>query len=415
MSSHSSNRAVLPFLDGIRGLSALYVTLHHAAIMIPPGELGRGALRWIPGLYMGHAAVSVFIVLSGYCLMLPVVRSTDGWMRGGVVDYLGRRARRILPPYYAALGVCLLLAAVVPDLRHRGGTAWDLALPVFRGDVVLSHVLLVHNLRMKWFYRIDPPMWSVATEWQIYFVFPALVWIWRRLGIAPAVALGFLLASGLASIPLLLGGDPGRWAVRQACPWYLGLFALGMAAAVVGFSDDPRARWSRRHVPWGVLTATFGTLSLVRQVRYGDELFANDTIMGLATACLLVFCELHDRAGSPGAGPPVLGIVKARWAVALGSFSYSLYLLNYPLLSLGHLVVRRWVTSPEARLAVSLLAAVPLTIALAYLFHLAFERPVARRAAPGAAPRLGSLRHPAHEGGGCHGLGAPEPRVGTPR
>src|SRR4051794_20575862 len=69
VSSQSSGRALLPFLDGMRGLAALYVTLHHAAIMVPPDGMSWGPLRLVLCLYMGHAAVSVFIVLSGYCLM----------------------------------------------------------------------------------------------------------------------------------------------------------------------------------------------------------------------------------------------------------------------------------------------------------------------------------------------------------
>src|SRR5438270_2616521 len=99
----------LPFLDGLRGLAAVYVVLHHAAMMVPPAGLGGvgSAARFV--FRHGHYAVAVFIVLSGYCLMLPVARDPCGRLPGGVVGYLGRRARRILPPYYAALGLGWLL------------------------------------------------------------------------------------------------------------------------------------------------------------------------------------------------------------------------------------------------------------------------------------------------------------------
>lgn len=373
-------RTQLPFLDGIRGVAALYVTFHHAAIMVPPAELGRVARSIAPYFYMGHAAVSVFIVLSGYCLMLPVVRSSDGWLRGGYFGYLARRARRILPAYYAALGLSLL-AAALPPMARWARTPWDLAQPALRLDVVLSHVFLVHNLRMKWFYRVDPPMWSVATEWQIYFLFPVLVLIWRRAGIAAAVVAAIGASACLAFIPRMLGLGAGPWAVQQMCPWYLGLFALGMAAAVVGFSRGRCAGWSRSRLPWGLLTLGLGLLSAARQTRYGDSVILNDAIMGLATASLLIFCDVHHRTKDANGRPPIVAILSARSAVVLGSFSYSLYLLNFPLLALANLLLRRWAAA-DWRLAILMAAAVPMVVAVSYGFSSVFER----KAAPALPP-----------------------------
>src|SRR5437660_75394 len=103
------SRFRLDFLDGIRGLAALYVALFHVSYArqsLP--EPARHLTDW---LQFGHYAVGVFIVLSGYCLMLPVARSADGRLRGGVGSYLRRRAWRILPPYYAALVLALALVA----------------------------------------------------------------------------------------------------------------------------------------------------------------------------------------------------------------------------------------------------------------------------------------------------------------
>lgn len=388
------SRDRMDFLDGLRGLAALYVTFHHATIAVPPEMLGPRTLQFLPLFYMGHSAVSVFIVLSGYCLMLPVVRSADGRLRGGFGAYLRRRGRRILPPYYAAFGLCLILAATVPDLRGRGGTFWDLALPIFRLDVIASHLTLVHNLRMRWFFRVDPPLWSVATEWQIYFLFPALLWIWRRHGVAPAVVAGFTFGVGLPLIPQLFTAKPDlAWTLL--CPWYVGLFALGMAAAVVGSSDDFRARWCKDRLPWSALTVGFAALGFIRLRNFPTEVFPNDAVVGLATACLIVDCVIRERRGMPEARHPLLRILNSRTAVALGAFSYSLYLLNYPLLSLAYLLARKWILAPEARLAFSMLVAAPITVAMAYAFHLVFERPF-MTAAPvgeGRAPlRFGRRR-----------------------
>src|SRR5579872_5149061 len=77
-------RVRLDFLDGIRGLAALYVAFFHVAgalAKLSPADAARTpalALLAARGLSFGHQAVGVFMVLSGYCLMLPVVRSADG-------------------------------------------------------------------------------------------------------------------------------------------------------------------------------------------------------------------------------------------------------------------------------------------------------------------------------------------------
>ena len=78
----------LLFLDGLRGLSATYVVLFHAHWQIDwgyqPAPL-RGVAAWVSAcLNHGHAAVAIFIVLSGYSLMLPVARSGGFVIPGGI-------------------------------------------------------------------------------------------------------------------------------------------------------------------------------------------------------------------------------------------------------------------------------------------------------------------------------------------
>jgi peptidoglycan/LPS O-acetylase OafA/YrhL len=51
-------------------------------------------------------SVQVFIVLSGYCLMLPVAQAA-GTLKGGLSVFVRRRAIRILPPYFAMLTIAV--------------------------------------------------------------------------------------------------------------------------------------------------------------------------------------------------------------------------------------------------------------------------------------------------------------------
>jgi peptidoglycan/LPS O-acetylase OafA/YrhL len=234
-SGHSEGQRLhLDFLDGLRGLAALYVLLHHAAAEEDRSSLGHWLARGVGWLGRGHYAVAVFIVLSGFCLMMPVVRD-EGRLRGGFRRYILRRARRILPPYYAAIALSLALIAWCPRLSQAHDPRWEIALPAFSlNSSLIPHLLLVHNMSPSAAYRIDPPMWSVATEWQIYFSLPILILIWRRWGVAALVASGFGI--GLFLVPLfdifIRFVYPGCL-VSTMCPWYFGLFALGRPVALV--------------------------------------------------------------------------------------------------------------------------------------------------------------------------------------
>jgi peptidoglycan/LPS O-acetylase OafA/YrhL len=224
----------LKYLEGLRGLAAIVVTLQHIYFHTLWGTNLTGwqaklaiLLGW---MFPGRASVAVFIVLSGYLLMRPVVREGSGQLAGGVWAYLGRRARRILPPYYAALIFSIALILLFRPLRGALSPEWVDAGPAFGTNNpaigvkdIVAHLLLVHNLSWKWASKIDPPMWTIGTEWQIYFLFPLILLpVWRQVGNVGIVAVG--LGIGLGFFFLTGKG-------HATAPWFLGLFAMGAAAA----------------------------------------------------------------------------------------------------------------------------------------------------------------------------------------
>ena len=375
----------LEFLDGLRGVTALYVVLFHAY------QLGTfddprvdAGLVW----RIGHPAVSVFIVLSGFCLMLPVARSGRGELRGGVRNYLKRRAWRILPPYYAALVLGVLFLAVAHFARYGHGAASGdkvLARHLSPGSL-LSHLFLVHNLSSVWTETIDVPMWSVATEWLIYFFLPALLLpAWRHFGGGAVLAAGF--AAGLLPHYLLAPGVNLDW----ACPWYLGLFATGMAGAGLAFSPRPPS-WAGR-LPWGALAAALfvllgALLVFAPAAIIGGHVWETDALAGAAATCLILWCVGLVKA-PPAARPGLVRALEAPPTLWLGAFSYSLYLVHYPVLNKTALALASRHPPDGARLAIVYAVGVPLALGLSYLFYLAFEKrfaagPTSRRL-PGAA------------------------------
>ncbi|MBD3880192.1 acyltransferase [Phormidium tenue FACHB-886] len=362
----------LRYLDGLRGLAALYVVLFHAYQEADPELDGNEfsiaiqfATRW---LTHGRFSVAVFIVLSGYCLMLPVMRSADGQLRGGFWNYLKRRSQRILPPYYAALVLSLLLFIFIPEsLYPRMGMHWEFAYPVFTVGNLLSHAALVHNLHPDWIFKINGPMWSVATEWQIYFLFAlVLLPLWRFLGLTLTVA----IAIGVGLLPYFLLPE----FLLEACFWYLGLFAFGMAAAVASFSVQPALV---KNMPWGKLG--IGLLVIAIAIRLWNGLpvwegrIVEDFVVGGGIACLLV-AWTHQLTGSQTKPSAILQLLQSRWAVALGMFSYSLYLVHMPVLGVAQLALSFLNLSDSKTLLALLTIVTPLSMLCAYGFYRVFER-----------------------------------------
>lgn len=367
----------LDFLDGIRGLSAFYVLLTHAYNALFYSGVG-GQDGWahrimviLKPLAFGRYAVDMFIVLSGYCLMLPVANS-DGILRGGFKGYIKRRATRILPTYYAALILSLLLMIACGAWLQPAidGVIHSKSLPV-RGDL-LSHLLLVHNLFEEWAHSINSPLWSVASEWQIYFFFPALLLpVWRRWGIVAAIITAFLVGYGLF---LLVPGG-----LKAAAPWYIGLFALGMGAATLDFSEPCDRGLNTNNFPWkGIFIGLMVVLSVTGTLAGGwfrDNAWFVDPIFGLAAVCLIIHCAKTLFQSEADPSDYLLIVLRSRYIVGLGAFSYSLYLIHYPLIDLVPTLYRHFALSSTSQIALTFGVCVPIITGLAYLFHLAFERP----------------------------------------
>ena len=372
----------LAYVDGVRALAALYVVLTHAVLVAAPAHRGLHSDPARPGwLPPPHFAVAIFIVVSGFCLTLPVVRA-DGRLKGGVRRFYFKRARRILPPYYAALALTLVLVWTI--LGQKTGNLWDPSIPVSIAGYV-GNALLIQDVVGFW--QVSVPFWSIAVECQIYLLFPLLLLCWRRLG-----ALGTVFAavglSYVAMIATAFAGSVGPFYFPGLTLHFVGLFVLGMAAAWLAASE--RSPWInfRNQIPWSLLMVVFGLCAAALSMSGDIDALAAfiELPIGLFAACLLVAGSRPERSGR------VRRILGARPLVFVGMFSFSVYLIHAPLLQ------AEWQYGLRplhlgSRLSVALLMSigVPLMLAAAYGFFHLFERrfmhPPQRANEPGSAQR----------------------------
>jgi peptidoglycan/LPS O-acetylase OafA/YrhL len=362
-------RLHLAHVEGLRAAAALTVYVNHAyAQSWSPAQdqYPKGALRLLTySLVTGHLAVSVFIVISGFCLALPVVAASD-YLRGGVREFMKRRARRILPPYYAALALSLALIATI--IGDKTGSVWDVPILVTWQGVV-SHLLLLQDLFGTG--SINYVLWSIAVEWQLYFLFPLLVWALRRYGVWLTV-----LAALLIGYAVRFGFDHTR--VERANPHYLGLFALGMLGAYIAQSERPEFQKARQLDiwRWAALLALIAVVALcgywgVPEAR--RRFHELDILVGIMALGSLVHSSRRDTNA-------LHRVLSWKPIVLIGTFSYSLYLLHAPLLQVLWKFTLRPLGLPGTTMfALLMTLGLVLILAFSYGFFRIFEAPFLRK------------------------------------
>ncbi len=368
----------LAYLDSLRGLAALYIVLHHATLQINFSENNPNIFVksfvyvTMNGFQYGHYAVDLFIVLSGFCLMLPVIRN-DGEIKGGAINFFKKRVRRILPPYYLAMGLSLLLIFTL--IGNKTGTHWDASLPVTSHDII-AHLLLIQDLFREMNAKINHAFWSISVEWRIYFLFPILILLWRRFGAVKVAASTLTLSSLLYFVLYLIAHFVPSFAINLSpwgsCPHYIGLFALGMLSAEIAYSSQSTFPHLRKNLPWKMMALIAAAASLIiydTAIHSGYLWVVADLIAGVGFACLLIVSSFAQTSW-------LTNLLTWKPLVFIGGFAYSLYLVHAPLLQ----VISQYLLDPLGltnwmALLVMFVVGTPIVVGFSYLFFVLFERP----------------------------------------
>jgi peptidoglycan/LPS O-acetylase OafA/YrhL len=344
-------------LDGLRGLAALYVVINHVFLRAFPGYPVDHAPFWAGSFIYGRFAVVVFIVLSGFSLSLSPARR--GWRLDGVGQFARRRARRILPAYWAALAFSLAVAwLIVPQPGHGVPDAKS----------ALVNGLLVQNIVGA--HSPNAAFWSMAVEAQLYLLFPLLLLTVRRRGAIVMLATVTLVVVAIGVVgPHIARLDTF---VIQSPPDLAALFAVGVLTAGIVGTSVARQSWPW---PWLALAAVAPVLAAIwwqGSVWTLDHLFWVDLALGPAIACLLAGLA----TGRPAS---LMRVLDSRPIRSLGLSSYSLYLTHAPIVVVVYKrIVAGRVAPGVPAFVVTLAIALPLTVGFARRFASAFELPFLR-------------------------------------
>ncbi|HKP58531.1 MAG TPA: acyltransferase [Polyangiales bacterium] len=355
----SPNIKYLVGLDHLRAFAALLIVFYHGLhlLSLQPRAGARGDVApfwWISNnplaalIEEGHTSVALFMVLSGFVFSVGALGRNINYGA-----YLKNRFLRIYPLFMfltvvalAAFPSAYSLLALLQTLLFQGNLPGSLNIPPYTSM-----------------------FWAVGIEFQFYLLFPLLHRFIEREGARWAIgAIALCIAMRLIAS---IGGSNARDVTYWHLLGRLDQFLIGMLAARV--FDRLRAR----PLPWGLLTtAAFGsTLALV---------MAFNRAGGWPT--LALWKVLWPTAEALGWGFVIVSYTAfasrvpqliSRPLAALGSISYSIYLLHYTfVLFLPRFIPVSFGADPNwASQAYVLLIVLPILLPLAALSYYVIERP----------------------------------------
>jgi peptidoglycan/LPS O-acetylase OafA/YrhL len=375
-----------PALTTLRFLAAAMVFVYH----FPP-QAAPGVVAALAG--QGHVGVTVFFVLSGF---LITVRYSEALGRpGGVTlrEYFRKRVARIVPLYWAVLGVSLVLTTGGLEVSGRTLPEWTLTQGFFSRSVAVLTV---------------PTSWTLTLEECFYATAPLLF-----LALRSARALGALVLLGWTAVLLAMGAaltvlvDPERFQFLGSAPEMLlhtffgrfADFALGVWGGRLFLSGSVPRAWARPRGPALAVALGAAGAALVLLGQAGMALVGGQDgpRWGVAWAFNLVVGggSLALILGLTSPASVLTRALSLSPLVYLGRVSYALYLIQLTPLGKGLL----YSLLPQQAPAFGLLLYAGMTLVSALLYELVEEpgrRLVLRLWSPGE--RRPPRRHAPSEG-----------------
>ena len=341
-------------LDSLRGIAALVVLSQHLILIfdIRKGSPASLLLHYSPLklLIIGHSAVLVFYVLSGFAL--------TALLHSGLTycQYVVRRLCRIVLPLVAATVLSLALYFLIhphpiPEANDWiNDTIWTTPPSL---SMILNGLCLTGRIKDV---IIGPVTWTLVHELRISLMFPSLYWFCRRYPrCAPIVSIGlFFIAQSIMAGNHISGfGSFDLWENCVVSLYYTPFFILGY-----------------------YLCENYGYLKQLAD-RVSPRLQ-----VALAIAIFLLLVDAHDLLRGLGAAALVVAstgrglwsrLLLSRPCVFVGHISYSLYLLHIIVM----VAVFQIFTNVGSPILLAGLTAVA-SVTLAGAFHRVFEAPAIR-------------------------------------
>jgi peptidoglycan/LPS O-acetylase OafA/YrhL len=320
----------------IRGIAALIVAIGHCwAVFLMPIDSDALWLQMLGSL--AAWAVATFFILSGMVIAASISRRVQSGVFA-LSEYLQARTLRIFPPLLVAVVITVACVTIIRQLGLYGAESYllpgDEAVmrdhAAFNWPSVLLTVTLLYNLFPGEFLLFNGPLWSLSYEY----------WLYVLAGLVFAAAFNrSLVALGLAIILVAL--------MALAPPSNLPFWGVGLiwgAGFVTGWHWRYVRTWDGRMIAGAVAIFVLAAL-----------LIAGDRLSSLVVS---PYGSLQANCFYLAAGGALLGTLvlvlrlpalrrtensSLRVAAWIGRFSYTLYLVHFPLFLFAFSVFRPFI------------------------------------------------------------------------
>jgi len=294
-----------------------------------------GSIDFYQLIANGDHGVALFFILSGLLLSIPFWRTVlYQQARPSVKNYLIHRLARILPAYYVALTILILLSGL-----WRFEQAWS--------DILLHYTFLFNYTEFS-FFSINPTFWTLAVEMQFYLLLPCMFFMLRRYSFSKMIGFFIIMILVFYSLHYLITVSVNKtivWPFEPALTW------VRPNGAVVSQS-------LLAHLPHFILGILAGAVTLILMSKDGIEkgrwtlLCDAGLVLAVIILVLLLGTSWGDKIQIPYApyGFPLIPLILAgvtvfipcsRYAASmldskvmrhLGKVSYGVYIYHLPVL-----------------------------------------------------------------------------------
>lgn len=362
-------------LDALRGIAIFAVFMTHLS-----GYWGRATglrldIPWIDMNFLqvfryGYLGVPLFFLLSGYLLTWTEEKRRDQGSYS-LFSYAKRRAFRLVPAYYAAIVLIILLRPNDPST----------------GSVAL-HLSFLHGLSPAYPGGLDPVFWSLTPEVIFYASLPLLVLVfrglWQRLVILAGLVLVSLgaklyMANGLS----FLGEDFGGTRLYFFPTTLLYIFLVGMLLRMMVERMEAANGFPRWRRPVALICTVAPAALIVFPYYWRQPEFLRSPV-SMAAEVLVILFFAAVLLGSP----IMKSVTRWRPLTFFGKISYSVFLLHTTVIFLLFRYVlvdlRPWLIGLEgvsvwAAFTVYGLVALAATTVVSYLSFRFIESPFLQR------------------------------------
>lgn len=296
-------------IQGLRALAVGLVVLYHGGM---------------PFLHGGYVGVDVFFVISGFLITTHLLQRLEKSGRIDFADFYARRARRILPAALLVVAASVAAALIwMPPLLMKEVWLGAVATALYVPNILFG--LQGTNYLAESTPSIFQHYWSLGIEEQFYLLWPLLLLLVfrflpgrRRLLISLTI---FATVSFAAGVWMTFQNQPWAFFGLPTRAWELAVGGI-VAAAVTGRESIIPAR-AMPFIGWlGVAGIGAAALTFTETTQFPGVAAA---LPVAATAAVLL----------AGTGPTRYGpaaFLSLRPLLFLGTISYSLYLVHWPLL-----------------------------------------------------------------------------------